>query len=299
MINETDIQVRMLSSRLAAAENRAAFLQERLGHCVTREEHDAVCAERDLAVSECMAAKAAQAEAEQKSARCKSESAGLRGDLDRARARIDELERLVADLRDELTLARDDKFAPSSEKMEDLLGEEKPLPEGKAGVLAAIAQLVHEADMAMGLDKEEAKEKYKPARGKDKRKRKPRTPSGTKRGVYTKDVLAALGIDTTGVDPQGKVILRNDGPDIWWFIMYYVARPRVYSIKYAITRYNLPGSRFQNSAYPPGIFEKCHLSPSFAALYFRMKFCYNVSEQNIMKALLACGCRIPQPTLNK
>lgn len=299
MINETDIQVRMLSSRLLAAENRSAFLQERLGRCVTREEHEAVCAERDMAVSECMAAKAAQAEAEQTAERCREENEAMRKELELSRSRVRELERMVADLKDEQCLSRDGKFGPSSEKMAGLIDDGRPLPEGKANVLAVLAQLAHEADIAMGLDKETAKEKYKPARGKDTGKRKPRTPSANKRGVYTNDVLATIGINTAGVDPLARMILRKGEGDAWKFIVYYATRPRVYSIEYRIARYNLPGSGFQNSAYPPGIFEKCHLSPSFAALYLRMKYCYNVSEQNIIRALAACGCRIPQPTLNK
>lgn len=293
------IEFRMLQSQNVALQNKCSWQEEQLSRCVSQDKYNAACSERDLAVSECKSEKEARIKAEERATQLKDENISLKREIQDYRERIAALERQNSDLMDELDLARDEKFAPSSEKMEDFLGEEKPLPDSKAGVLATIAQLVHEADVAMGLDKEEAKEKYKPVRGKDTKKRKPRSSSSLRRGVYTEEVLKSLGIDTTGVDPSGKVILRNDRPDIWWFIMYYVARPRVYSIKYAITRYNLPGSGFQNSAYPPGIFEKCHLSPSFAALYFRMKFCYNVSEQNIIRALSACGCRMPQATLNK
>lgn len=54
-----------------------------------------------------------------------------------------------------------------------------------------------------------------------------------------------------------------------------------------------------NSNYPAGLYEKCHLSPSFIAFYFRLKISHNVSEQNILRALETAGCDIPQATLNE
>lgn len=262
------------------AQNEIAHKDVLIKSCVSREEYDAVVAERDMYIK-----LHEQDEADKVS---------LRG-------RVAELERMLADRKDAIATLRADQFGPSSEVMDEMYEDNTPLPKTHVDMLALVAKMKHEAEREFGMSRDEAsRQDEKTARGKDAKKRKSRAKSKHKVGVYTNDVLEALGLDTSNLPSNAKLLMRGDGPDTWVFRVLFAQRVRVYSKEYRIGRFYVPGEKdFVNSAYPMGVHDKCHLSPSFLAFYFRMKISYNVSEENIVKALKACGCDIPQETLNK
>lgn len=61
------------------------------------------------------------------------------------------------------------------------------------------------------MSREQAnKDDEKTARGKDTKKRKPRAKSPRKVGVYTNNVLEALGLDTNNLPSNVKLLMRGD-----------------------------------------------------------------------------------------
>lgn len=277
----------MLRSRLLMAQNENAHKDVLLKNCVSREEYDTVVAERDMYMK-------------------LHEKTGV--ELERSRThvaelnkRIEDLERQNAELENTVSSLRAEQFGPSSEVMDEMYDDDTPLPQNHVDMLALVARMKHEAEKDFGMSRDEAnKQDEKATRGKDAKKRKPRAKSQHKVGVYTNDVLEALGLDTSNLPSNAKLLMRGDGPDTWVFRVLFAQRVRVYSKEYRVGRFYVPGEKdFVNSAYPKGVHDKCHLSPSFLAFYFRMKISYNVSEENIVRALRACGCDIPQETLNK
>lgn len=280
MNNEMHIENQILRSRLLMAQNENAHKDILLRGCVSREEYDAVVAERDMYMK-----LHEQDEADKVS---------LSG-------RVAELERMLADRDDTIATLRADQFGPSSEVMDEMYDDDTPLPKTHVDMLALVARMKHEAEKDFGMSRDEAnKEAVKTTRGKDTRERKPRAKSKHKVGVYTNDVLSALGLDTGNLPSNARLLMRGDGPDTWAFRVLFAQRVRIYSKEYRIGRFYVPGEKdLANSAYPAGVHDKCHLSPSFLAFYFRLKISYNVSEENIVRALKACGCDIPQETLNK
>lgn len=281
MNNEADIVIRTYRAQCLKLQNELAYKDRLLEDCVSKQEYDLVVAERDAF-----------------EALHKSDQEALAD----AKAENDRLRVTIAEINDALAKATAAKFAPSSERMENLCGDGPELPLRDVEVLALLSHLKHQACKALGLDKEEAKEKEKEARPKalqNTNRRKPREEKG-KRGVYTKEVFEILGLDTSNLSPKAKLIMRGGEGDTWTFRVLLATRMKIYSKEYTIGRFNVPGEfEPKNSAYPKGIHDKCHLSPSFVAFYLRMKISYNVSEQNIIRALRACGCDIPQATLNK
>lgn len=280
MINEMDIQHRMLISQIHSLQNENAHLKGIVSGCVSRKQYEAKCAENDMLA-------ALLKEAEAKAAEDK--------------ATIEDLEIRLADANEMISRLKKKEFAPSSEILDDVDYDDVKIPASHLDALACVAGLKHEIEKearkaAKGTD---SKEGRKNVRGGDKKKRKARTASGHDVGIYTKDVAEAIGMDTTGMNPRAKLLMRGDGPDTWKFRVLFARWIKIYSKEYTIGRFYDPAKKdLVNSAYPAEIHEKCHLSPSFIAFYLRLKISYNVSEQNILRALEAAGCDMPQPTLN-
>lgn len=301
MNNEVHIENQILRSRLLMAQNEIAHKDGLLKNCVSREEYEAVVAERDMYEAlyrQSEEDKASLAAAHEADVR---EKAGLKKRVDELESEKAALERDKTELQDIVAGLRADQFGPSSEVMDEMYEDNTPLPKTHVDMLALVARMKHEAEKDFGMSRDEANnEDEKTARGKDTKKRKPRAKSKHKVGVYTNDVLDALGLDTSNLPSNAKLLMRGDGPDTWVFRVLFAQRVRIYSKEYRIGRFYIPGEKdLANSAYPQGLYDKCHLSPSFLAFYFRMKISYNVSEENIVRALRACGCDIPQETLNK
>lgn len=294
MNNEMDIQYRMLASRFLSVQNENAFLKERMAGCVSREAYDSKCAE-------CGMKDALLREAVEDAKRSRRDAEDSRNKSILQEKRIGELERLVAEMEETISRLKKKEFGPSSETLDDLDDGDIRIPQDRVEALACVAGLRRELKKelrkaAKGTDN---KEDNKRARGKDRTKRKARTSSGLKAGIYTKEVAEAIGIDMSGLNPKARLLLRNDGQDTWKFRVLFAKWVRVYSKEYTIGRFYDPEKKdFVNSAYPAGIHGKCHLSPSFVAFYLRLKISYNVSEQNILRALEAAGCDMPQATLN-
>lgn len=269
------------------AQNEIAHKDGLIKNCVSREEYDAVVAERDMYVK-------LHEQGTADNASLQSRNASLEG-------RVAELERIVAERDGTIAALRADKFAPTSEMMDDEEDEPVRLPDSKVEMLALIAGMKHEAEKLLGRSLAQAnREEDRKARAGDKKKRKPRTPSARPIGIYTENVAEALGLDMSGLPSNARLLMRGDGPDTWIFRVLFIQRIKTYSKEYRIGRFYVPGEKdMANSAYPPGIHNRCHLSPSFAAFYLRLKISYNVSEQNILRALKAAGCSIPRETLNK
>ena len=295
MIHEMDIQYRMLASRFLSVQNENAFLKERLADCVSRESYESKCAE-------CVTKEALLKEAEKERERYRSEAETTRDRNVQLEKRIRDLEKEMAEKDEKISRLKKKEFEPSSEMLDDLDDENIRIPKDRIEALACVAGLKRELEKevrkaAKGPDRKEASEN---TRGRDRKKRRHRTSSVRKKGIYTKEVAEAIGIDMSGMNPKAKLLLRNDGQDTWKFRVLYARWVRVYSKEYTVGRFYDPEKKdFVNSAYPAGIHEKCHLSPSFAAFYLRLKISYNVSEQNILRALAAAGCDMPQATLNR
>ena len=280
MINEMDIQHRMLISQIHSLQNENAHLRGRLADCVPGEQYEAKCAENDMNV-------ALLKEAEAKIAKDK--------------ATIEDLERQLADAKDMISRLKKKEFEPSSEILDDMDDDDVRIPASHLDALACVAglKLEIEKESRKATKGTDSKEDRTASRGGDKKKRKARTASCHEAGVYTKAVAEAIGLDTTGMNPMAKLLLRGDGPDTWKFRVLFARWIKIYSKEYTIGRFYDPEKKdLVNSAYPAGIHEKCHLSPSFIAFYLRLKISYNVSEQNILRALKAAGCDMPQATLN-
>lgn len=281
----------MLTSELLSAQNEITFLKGRVAECVSREEYEAKCAENDMNV-----ALLREAEAEIVRYKEGAESANRRSD--QFEKRIKELEKENAEKDEIIARLKKKEFEPSSEILDEEDDDDIEIPETRIQMLAAIQGLKMEAKKML---KEESKEEdaTKRTRGKDKKKRKARGTSDHQTGVYTDDVADTLGINLEGLG-NVKIVKRGGDLDKWVFRVLYIQRIRVYSKDFTMARCYDPQAKDNiNSNYPAGLYEKCHLSPSFIAFYFRLKISYNVSEQNILRALQAAGCDIPQATLNE
>ena len=78
MKRSQDIEVVRLSMELASMQSRVAFLEELLDNSVSRDQYDAVCAERDAAVRE----------SEAKDSLHEDEIAGLKACFEQEKAEI-------------------------------------------------------------------------------------------------------------------------------------------------------------------------------------------------------------------
>lgn len=278
MIKDKDTQYRMLVSEIHSLQNELAHMKGMMSDCVSRERYEAKCAENDMNV-------ALLKEAEERAARDK--------------AHIEDLERELADAKEAVSRLKRKEFEPSSEIMDD---EDVSVPSSHVEALACVAGLKHELEREVRklTVRTSVNGEGRNVRGKDKEKRKSRRASVRVAGVYTQEVAEAIGMDTSGMNPNARLLLRKDGHDTWKFRVLFAKWIKVYSKEYTIGRYYDPGKKdFVNSAYPAGIYEKCRVSPSFVAFYLRLKISHNVSEQNILRALVAAGCDMPQATLNK
>lgn len=280
MINEMDIQHRMLISEIHSLQNENTHLKGKMTDCVPREQYEAKCAENDMNAALLKEAEARIAKSEEV---------------------IEDLEKQLADANETISRLKRKEFEPSSEIMEDLDDDDVKIPASHLEALACVAGLKHELEKEarMAAKGTDTKEDRKNARGGDKKKRKARTASDHGIGIYTEAVAGAIGLDTTGMNPRVKLLMRGAGPDTWKFRVLFARWIKIHSKEYTIGRFYDPEKKdLVNSAYPAGIHEKCHLSPSFIAFYLRLKISCNVSEQNILRALQAAGCDMPQPTLN-
>ncbi|MCM1225723.1 MAG: IS66 family transposase [Lachnospiraceae bacterium] len=290
MINEMDIQRRILTSELLSAQNEIAFLKGKAAECVSREQYKAKCDENEMNV-------ALLKEAEAEIARYKEEAEAAKFKNDQFEKRIKELEKENAEKDEIIARLEKKEFEPTSEILDDD-DDDIDIPENRIQVLACVQGLKLAAkEMSKSQSRDENAKK--PKRGKDRKKRRPRKPSDHNPGVYTDDIADTEGINLEGLGDV-KILKRGEDLDKWIFRVLYVRRIRVYSKEFTIARCYDPSTKdFVNSNYPDGLYAKCHLSPSFIAFYFRLKVSYNVSEQNILRALEAAGCDIPQATLNE
>lgn len=294
MINERDIQYQLLLSNYLSLQNENTFMKEKMAGCVSREVYESKC-------SECEMNATLYQESERRLADSEAMRVEVADKLAEAKEKIACLEKELAEALRENDRLKKKEFEPSSEILEDIDDENIRIPKTHLESLACVASLAYEAKK---LERKESQgkdpaEPGKQGRGKDKSCRKPRTASRHETGVYTKEVAEALGMDTTGMSAKAKLLMRHDGHDTWKFRVLYAQWIKVYSKEYTIGRFYDPEKKdFVNSNYPAGVHEKCHLSSGFLALYFRLKISYNVSEQNILRALKAAGCDIPQATLN-
>lgn len=118
-------------------------------------------------------------------------------------------------------------------------------------------------------------------------------------GTKCLDVREILGPDFSDMPPGFKVITRKGNPDSMVFEILYLEKARTYSKKYTVVRCNIPGEDPRFTKYPPRLFDKIPVDPSFASFYLDMKFGYNIPESRILTMLEKAGCVIPQTTLNR
>ena len=122
------------------------------------------------------------------------------------------------------------------------------------------------------------------------------------RRVYTATILEEMGIDSSNLPNNSKLIRRKDketGEDIWYIHLFFYSKPSVTCKKYKIGRFNIPGKDPDNSNYPMMLLENNGLMPSFARFYLDSKFNLNLSENRIIQMLKSMKTKIPQSTLNR
>ncbi|MDE6741452.1 MAG: transposase, partial [Muribaculaceae bacterium] len=113
------------------------------------------------------------------------------------------------------------------------------------------------------------------------------------------DIRGILPADFSELPPNFKVIMRKGKADTYEIEILYMDKPKAYSKKFTIARCNIPGEDPGNSKYPPRLFGKVDVDPSFASFVLDMKFGYNIPESRILEMLVKAGCNMPQPTLNR
>lgn len=122
-----------------------------------------------------------------------------------------------------------------------------------------------------------------------------------KRGIYTASVLKRMGIDTSNLPENARLIRRKDkedGEDIWYVQRFTYTDAQVTCTEYKIGRFNVPGSDPMSSQYPESVIKGNPVMPSFARFYFDSKFALNLSENRILDMLKTMRTDLPQSSLN-
>ncbi len=123
-----------------------------------------------------------------------------------------------------------------------------------------------------------------------------------RRNVFTIPILQRMGIDTSNLPANAKIIHRKDketGEGVWVARVYGMFSASAYGEEYVIGRFNVPGEDPQCSRHPDTIVPENPLLPSFARFYPDMKFHYNISENRILEMLHEMKAEIPQSSLNR
>ena len=123
----------------------------------------------------------------------------------------------------------------------------------------------------------------------------------SRKRVWTTTELEKVGIDTTGMPENLKIVKRKDkedGLDTWYVKIISYDRPQVRITEYKIARVYIPGQGMDNTVGPKTIIEGNPVMPSFARFMLESKFGLNLSENRILQILKSLKVKIPQSTLN-
>ncbi len=123
-----------------------------------------------------------------------------------------------------------------------------------------------------------------------------------RRNVFSAPLLASMGIDTSNLPVDSKLIRRKDkttGEDVWYIRILHYHKSRVSMTEYKIGRFNVPGDDPMCSEHPDTIVGNNPLMPSIATFIIAMKYLYHMSEKRILKMLTTMGAKISQSSLNK
>ncbi len=300
MKSSKDIEILRLRMELNSIQSRNAFLEEKLEDCVSRSEYDAKKEENASLRRELSTLKEIYGQ----------ETASLKEKLAEKDLRLKEYqetqELLKTENLDFKTLWefwQRHRFGASSETMTDMMDRiVGKLPTSKTGMLAEVLSFVdrlNNSDGAAGLPAPVAKAEKK-TNASDGRNASGRPSSGKNRKT-TKciDVREVLGPDFSDMPPGYKVIMRKGKPDSFVIELIFMDKPHAYSKKYEVARCNIPGNDPKNSKYPPVLFDRIPVDPSFASFCLEMKFGYNMPESRILEILEKAGCKVPQATLNR
>jgi hypothetical protein len=207
-------------------------------------------------------------------------------------------------------------FGHSSETTKMLNGEFILLNKDDVADLAIVNEvirLLYKEEKRIGINRESEDEykqetETKPAESQKpkpmaKKEHKPKSQKGIQkpRNTYTMSMLTLLGIDTSNLPPNAKLIRRKDkesGKDVWIVRAIIHHRGYLEQIEQEVARFNVPGEGPQNSVMPDRIMPGCPVTPSFARFFLEMKICYHLSEQRILKMIKTMGGNVRQSTLN-
>lgn len=135
----------------------------------------------------------------------------------------------------------------------------------------------------------------------DRLRKKSDTPV-RRRNVFTVPILRRIGIDTSNLPADARIIHRKDkatGEDVWVVRVYGLSPASAYGEEYVIGRFNVPGEDPRCSRHPDTIVPGNPLLPSFARFCLDMKTHYNVSENRILEMLHSMKAKFPQSLLNR
>lgn len=323
MKRSRDIEHLRLTAELQAALSSLAFYKEKAENSVSREEFEAVIAERDSAIAQKDSAitqrdaaiaerdtAIAQRDAAISEKDALAETYGARiADLNRRLGEHGEAYELLksqnADFKTMWEFWQRHHFAASSETMTDMMDKVVgKLPTSRTAMLADILSTVDRINHACGTsaDPKLPVQTTDDRKGeKDATRQQDRKSSAGRNCKKTKclDVREILGPDLSDV-PQGfKVIMRNGSPDATVIEVIFMEKARTYSKKHTVVRGNVPGHDPVSSKHPPRLFGSVPVDPAFASFCLEMKFGYNMPENLILEMLAKAGCRVPQPTLNR
>lgn len=130
---------------------------------------------------------------------------------------------------------------------------------------------------------------------------KPRKGFSERKKVWSTTDLKHMGIDTTGMSSNTKIVKREggkDGLDVWVVRTLSYEKPKVTMTEYEVARVYIPGQGMDNTNRPKTIIEGNPVMPSFARFYLDSKFALNLSENRILEMLESMETKIPQSTLN-
>lgn len=184
---------------------------------------------------------------------------------------------------------------PDSPGLEDL-----PL----ADVVKEVIHKVDNASRAQAASSKKSEEKHrkqKPART-GARSEEEKIRSICRRNVFSVANLETMGIDTSNLPPNSKLIRRKDkatGEDIWYVRVYFYEPAKVRCKQYMIGRFNVPGNDPMCSKHPDTIVKGNPLMPSFARFYLDSKINLCLPENRIIEMLKGLKTDMPQSSLNK
>lgn len=300
----------MLVAELQSAQSKLAFYIEKAETSVSRELYDAKEAENAALRAEIESLH--RIHEEELKARDDEHAAKMAEMETKHKADVKEYEEIQALLRTENTdfktlwqFWQGHHFGASSETMTDMMEEVVGrLPEDRMGLLADILGVVDFLNRTEGNP--DSVKLPTPASRQSKVPKGPQANASSRESSAKNhkkpkcvDVRGVFPADLSDLPPNCKVIMRNGKPDEIVIEILYMDKPKAYSKKFTVARCNVPGHDPMSSKYPPRLFGKSDMHPSFASFVLEMKFGYNIPESRIVEMLLKAGCTIPQPTLNR